>query len=115
LAQELYLGAGEMNPEQGHSRNADLGQAHDAPGTLHQRESLLQAGRDVVNGGDRVSSRIVAFLWKKAFHRRQVDTNRGVTARRGLTRVKSTPVPQKPPDATMRALTPAAPLTPVAP
>jgi len=36
-----YLGAGERNPEQRHGRNADLGQAHDALGTLHHRSRRL--------------------------------------------------------------------------
>jgi hypothetical protein len=47
-AQELSLGGGEMNPEQRHGRNADLGQAHDAPGALHHRQPLRQARSDAV-------------------------------------------------------------------
>jgi len=48
LAQQLYPGGGEMDPEQGDGRNADLGQAHDAPGTLHHRQALMQARSDAV-------------------------------------------------------------------
>ena len=46
-----------MNPEQRHGRNADLGQAHDAPGTLHQRQALVQARSDAVKAVEHLALR----------------------------------------------------------
>lgn len=37
-----------MDPEQDHGGNTDLGQAHDAPGTLHHRQPPMQARTDAV-------------------------------------------------------------------
>ncbi len=47
-AQELELSAGELDTEQCDGREADLHQAHDAPGTFHHHESFVPLRGDVV-------------------------------------------------------------------
>ena len=48
LAQELELSAGELDTEQCDGGQADLHQAHDAPGRFHHHESLARLRCDVV-------------------------------------------------------------------
>jgi hypothetical protein len=46
-----------MSPEQRYGRNADLVQVHDAPGTLHHRQTLMQARSDAVEAGQDLAFR----------------------------------------------------------
>lgn len=46
-----------MSPEQRYGRRADLVQTHDAPGTLHHRQPLMQARSDAVEAGQDLALR----------------------------------------------------------